>query len=96
MSPGRWLFLAIIALAIWFGFEGGEYSTLQWLELRRDVKAETARVKELQRRVDSLTRVARMVENDPETQERIAREKHGMLKRGEHAFILEDPQEREP
>jgi len=96
MTPRRWIFLAIVALAVLFAFEGGEYSTFQWLELRRDVKAEATRVRELQRKVDSLARYARMVETDPETQERIARQEHGMLKRGEHAFILEEPQEREP
>ncbi len=96
MTPARWLAVAVLVLAVVFAFQGGEYSTLQWLDLRSQEKAERARVKVLERAVDSLARLAKQVETDIETQERIAREKHGMLRKGEHAFILEDPPEAKP
>ena len=90
MTPRRWLLLVVLLLAAAFAFQGGEYSVPQWLTLRREEAAERARIAELRREVDSLTRVLRLIETDPETQERIAREEHGMLKPGERAFILEE------
>ncbi len=96
MTPKRWLVIAVLAAAALFALLAGEYSTPAWFELRRDTRAETARVAELRRQVDSLTRYAKLVEADLETQERIAREQHGMLKPGEHAFILEEAPDRQP
>jgi cell division protein FtsB len=86
--------LLVVVGALCFALLGGEYSTFEWLSLRRAERAETARIRLLQREVDSLAIVAKLVETDPETQERIAREQHGMLKKGEHAFILEAPAEK--
>jgi len=86
----------IVVAAAVFAFQGGEYSVLEWLELERDERTETARIVQLEREIDSLADLARRVESDPETQERIAREQHGMLKPGEHAFILEEPDDRQP
>jgi len=85
-----WLLVAAFVLALGFAFQGGEYSTLAWLQLRREARAEDARIAELRQEVDSLTRVAKLVETDHWTQEKIAREQHGMLKPGEHAFLIED------
>ena len=96
MTPSRWLALTVLALAVVFAFQGGEYSTLQWLDLRSQEKVERARVRVLERTVDSLARVAKLVETDIETQERIARERLGMLRKGEHAFILDDPRDTKP
>lgn len=96
MTPARWLLVAVLAAALAFAVQGGEFSTLQWLELRRQERAEKALLADLQRKVDSLARYARAVQNDPELQEKIAREEHGMLRRGEHAFILEEDRDRQP
>ena len=89
MTPQRWGVLLAVVAALAFALLGGEYSTFEWLSIRREVKQEAARVRVLKREVDSLTTVAKLVETDPETQERIAREQHGMLRKGEHAYILE-------
>lgn len=93
MTGRRWLVAAVIAAALFFAFLGGEYSTPAWLSLRREEAREQARIRALEREIDSLTRLARRVATDPDMQERIARERHGMLKPGEHAFILEERSE---
>ncbi len=90
----RWLVVVVLVLALLFALEGGEYSTQAWLKLRREERLEAERVQELRRIVDSLEQLAKKIENDPETQERIAREKHGMLKPGEHAFRFTEARER--
>ena len=92
----RWLVGAVLTAAVIFALEGGEYTTQGWLKLRREERSEAARVRELQRTVDSLLQVAKLVETDPETQERIAREQHGMLKPGEHAFRFTEADDRQP
>lgn len=91
MTGARWLLVAVLVAALLFALQGGEYSTTALLELQRNERTERERTAELRRTVDSLTRYAKLVETDPVTQERIAREQHGMLKPGEHAFILEEP-----
>ncbi len=96
MTGGRWLLGGVLGVGLLFAAQGGEYSTLALRKLRADERAERARIAELRRAVDSLTRYAKLVETDLETQERIAREQHGMLKPGEHAYILEQASERQP
>jgi len=71
-----------------FGFAGGEYSTPNWLQLRRDVATEQAALSRLDVEVDSLKQVAHDVETDPATQERLAREQFGMLRPGELMFQI--------
>jgi cell division protein FtsB len=88
----RWIAVAVVALAIYFALQGGEYSGLQLLELTRRVRAEQALVAELTREVDSLARVRKRVETDPAMQERMARELYGMLRPGEIEYtILKEP-----
>jgi cell division protein FtsB len=90
VSRTRLILAAVLAVALWFALQGGEYSTLEWLSLRREEARERRLIADLARAVDSLRGEARRVASDPETQERLARERHGMLKPGEHAFILEE------
>ena len=92
----RWLVALVLVVALLFVLQGGEYSTMAWWKLRQEERSEAARVKELQRTVDSLIRYAKQVETDPELQERIAREQYGMLKPGEHAFRLIEAKDRQP
>lgn len=88
MTRGRRLVLIIVGLALLFALTGGEYSTLDWLSLRRQERDEIRRVAELKAAVDSLERDAVAIETDPVVQERIAREQFGMLRRGEFAYQL--------
>jgi cell division protein FtsB len=88
VTPGR--IVAILALggALVFAVQGGEYSTFDLLQLRRDEADERRQVAALERVVDSLARAAVAVERDPKVQERVAREAFGMIRRGEFLYRL--------
>ncbi len=88
MTPGRWAAIIGLACALYFALQGGEYGTLDLLQLRRDEAEEQADVRRLQQLVDSLTKAAVAVELDPRVQERVARERFGMIKKGEFLYRL--------
>jgi len=88
VTPGRWAAIIGLACALYFALQGGEYGTLDLLQLRRDEAEEQADVRRLQRLVDSLTKAAVAVELDPRVQERVARERFGMIKKGEFLYRL--------
>lgn len=88
MSLGRWAVLAGLAFALYFALQGGEYGTLDLLQLRREEAEEQATVERLQQVIDSLGRVADAIERDPRMQERVARERFGMIRRGEFLYRL--------
>ena len=88
MTRARWVALLLVAAALYFAVQGGEYSTLQWLDLRKRERTEQALVRTLAREVDSLARVKKRVETDPAMQERLARELYGMLRPGEIEYTL--------
>lgn len=69
-------------------FQAGEYGTLDWLKLRRQLAEERRAVRELEVELDSLARLARALEADPVAQERAAREQFGMIRRGEILYRL--------
>ena len=71
---------AVIAVAIVFAVQGGEFGTLD-LFRQRTTKARISRsVDSLARIVDSLKAYKDKVDRDPATQERIAREVFGMVR----------------
>jgi cell division protein FtsB len=88
VSLGRWAVIAGLAFALYFALQGGEYGTLDLLQLRRDEAGERAKVERLKQLVDSLGKVADAIERDPRMQERVARERFGMLKKGEFLYRL--------
>lgn len=94
MTGKRLLGLLVLLALLLFALQGGEYSTPQWLGLRQSERVERAAVAQIQREVDSLTRVKKLVLTDPATQERIAREQYGMLRKGEREITLVRPQPR--
>ena len=75
-----------------FAVQGGEYGTTDLLSQKKRLAQAQLEVDSLQRRVDSLTAYKRLVETDPATQERIAREEFGMVKPGEVLYRFADPQ----
>ena len=70
----------LIAIALYFGLQGGEYSTRDLYVLRARSSSLQREVDSLQRSVDSLNRYLRAVKGDSATQERIAREEFGMIR----------------
>ena len=94
MTRRGWLILLLVLGAMVFALQAGEYSTGQYLALRRKERQSRAEVDSLSREVDSLTRLRKLVETDPAWQERIAREQYGMLRKGEIEFTVVRPDER--
>jgi len=66
----------------------GEYSTVDWLKVRSQLAQERDSVESLRAQVDSLARVARALENDAATQERVAREQFGLIRNGEILYRI--------
>jgi cell division protein FtsB len=62
---------------------GGEYSTADWLTMRRQLADERDKVAALTAEVDSLAKAAKDLETNPIVQERVAREEFGMIRNGE-------------
>ena len=88
MSRARAAALVVITGAVAFGIFGGEYSTLDWLELRRQEREERAAVARLTVELDSLRRFTRQLETDRRLQERLARENFGMIGKGEYLYRI--------
>jgi cell division protein FtsB len=88
VTPGRWAIVAGLAFALYFALQAGYYGTFDLLALRREVAEERDSVIRLQQMVDSLTDVATGIEKDPRVQERVARERFGMLRKGEFLYRL--------
>mgnify|MGYP001793879752 CR=1 FL=1 len=76
----RYVWWALIASALFFAIQGGEYSTRDLYVLHTRTKTLTREVDSLQRQVDSLGRFLKLVKSDSATQERIAREEFGMVR----------------
>jgi cell division protein FtsB len=77
---GRVLWAAVVAAALLFAVQGGEYSTLDLVRQRRDRRQLTTSIDSLDRVVDSLKRYRDRLLHDPKLQERIAREDFGMVR----------------
>jgi cell division protein FtsB len=70
----------VILGALVFAVQGGEFGTLDLMRQRRTKAKLDHSIDSLQRIVDSLKRYKDLVERDPATQERIAREVFGMVR----------------
>jgi len=81
--------VVVVALAALFAVVGGEYSVLDLRELQRAERVEADSVAVLGGMVDSLARQLKAIQTDPEVQERIARERYGMLREGEFVYRIE-------
>jgi cell division protein FtsB len=88
VTRARWAALAALAFLLYFGIQGGEYATTDLLALRRQEASERAQVQRLRLVVDSLQKEAVAIEHDLRTQERVARERFGMIRRGELLYRL--------
>jgi cell division protein FtsB len=80
--------IAGLALALYFALQRGEYGTLDLIQLRREEAEESTSVARLKQLVDSLEKLATAIERDPRMQERVARERFGMVRKGEFLYRL--------
>ena len=72
--------LVAAAAALAFAIQGGEYGTFDLIRQRRDKARLNPSIDSLRHIVDSLNKYADLVQHDPATQERIAREVFGMVR----------------
>jgi cell division protein FtsB len=89
----RWTRVAagiVAAGGVVFGVFGGEYSTLDWWQLKRQVAEQEHAIARLEVEIDSLTGLAAELESDSATQERVAREHFGMIRDGELLYRVEE------
>lgn len=83
---GKIVLWLVVAGAILFAVQGGEYSTMDlWHQRQRKIKLQ-AETDSLTHEVDSLRQVVKAVQTDRATQERIAREEFGMV-RGDKEIV---------
>lgn len=85
------LFALIGAVVVWFAIEGGEYGTIDLLQQQRERRRLTREIDSLSRLVDSLARYKTSVQMDPRVQERVAREKFGMVRGKELLYRFAEP-----
>ena len=77
--------------AVYFALQGGEYSSYDLYRQRQRERMLTRMADSLRVDVDSLLALRRLIERDPHTQERIAREDFGMVRDKEVLFRFLDP-----
>ena len=84
--------LVVLGAAIlWFAIQGGEYGTLDLIRQQRQKVRLTREIDSLRHLVDSLGKYKNSVLVDPRTQERIAREKFGMVRGNELLYRFAEP-----
>lgn len=88
MSRARVAGLVAAVLLAVFALWGGEYSTVDWLTMRRQLAEERATVAALRLELDSLAKTAHDLETNPAVQERAAREQFGMIRNGELLYRM--------
>ena len=89
MRTGRIVAAIFLVGGLAFGLFGGEYRAIDWWKLKRQVRAERVAIEELQLEIDSLRDYADSLETNRQTQERVARERFGMIRDGEIVYRIE-------
>ena len=82
--------LPLVAGAAYYALFGGEYSLMEMRRLERERVAEANRLKETRNEVTVLRARADSLERDSATLERIARERYGMIRKGERLYRFVD------
>jgi cell division protein FtsB len=90
------LVVVVGAAVLWFAIEGGEYGTVDLIRQQRQKTALTREIDSLRRLVDSLGKYRNAVLVDPRVQERIAREKFGMVRGHELLYRFAEPDSTPP
>ena len=89
MKTGRFFAIVILVGGFAFGLFGGEYRAIDWWKIKRQVAEEEVALAQLRREVDSLQAYADSLETNRWVQERVARERFGMIRDGEIVYRIE-------
>ncbi|MDH5759991.1 MAG: septum formation initiator family protein [Gemmatimonadota bacterium] len=81
----------LLLLAVYYAVFGGEHSVWELKAAREAVATEGARLDTIRLTLDSLQAWADSLEFDDATLERIARERHGLIRQGEVIYLFADP-----
>ena len=87
----RFLLPALLGLAAYYAFFGGEYSLLELRRARAEIENQERELAVLTKTLDSLRAWVDSLENDSATLERLAREQFGMIRDGEVLYRLAEP-----
>ncbi len=90
-TPGQIAVRAIVALlalgVIVFAVQGGEWGTTDLIKQTSRLARVKHQVDSLNHEVDSLKKYKQLLQTDPVTQEKIAREEFGMVKKGNKEIL---------
>ena len=75
--------VAMLGLAVYFAIIGGEYTVFELRKLEKLQRESAAELAHTEAELDSLSRIAAELRNDPAAIERVARERYGMIRDGE-------------
>ena len=93
VSPRRrikgFLFIALL-LAAAYEFVGGDYGFYRIQNQKRQIETLKVEIRKMRADNESLRRHAALLESDPATIEKIARERYGMIKPGEAVYMVYD------
>ncbi len=92
----RFILPALVGLSLYFAVFGGEYSVSEVRRVRAQRTELEGRMAELERANDSLRARAESLESDSATIERVARERYGMIRRGEVLYRIAEPPDSAP
>lgn len=84
---------AILLAALYYAVFGGEYSIFALRHARSEAKQEQATLAQLRHQLDSMKAWADSLRTDPATLERLARERYGMIRKGETLYRFAGPQD---
>jgi cell division protein FtsB len=88
--PTRVVALAFTAIAGYYAIWGGEYSLFDLYRLQERQESEAQRLATARAEVDSLRIVVQKLESDNATIEAVARERFGMIRKGELLYRFVD------
>lgn len=82
----------LLGVAGYYSLWGGEYSAFDLGRLAEQQRLEAARLAETRAQADSLAELVQRLESDPATIEAVARERFGMIRKGETLYRFVDVQ----
>lgn len=88
----RVLVTGLLVVAVYYAVFGGEYSIFELRARRADLESERVALIELQAQIDSMVAWSDSLRNDPQTLERVARERFGMIREGETLYRFAVPE----